>query len=406
MEPNTRTAFATPAVVVGMCSHGLAIARSLGRRGVPVTALESNPDLPAIRTRYARVLPAADINGPALVADLLECRRRFDENPVLFLTNDNMVRIIAGAFDDIRAQYRLLWPEPGVVRTLLDKQHIEAIARSSGLGYPRSLLISGLADLDRVRGELRFPMAFKPTRPLSGFKAMKVHGEDELVGHLKRYEKPGEHFLLQEWVTGMEPSIYFANFYFDREHRPVASFVGRKVRSYPRNLGGACSAEPADRPDIAEEALQFFRHVPVRGPASLEIKEDDTGRRFVIEPTIGRFDFYILCCIANGVDFPYLSYAYQLERELPRHLTQTPGRGTMWVDFENDFPSLVGSLGEPGGGREALQFLLRRKTFALWAWDDPMPSTLEWPRSFRRYLGRAAERVARMLPGRSGARSN
>jgi len=354
-----------------------------------------------MRTRYAQVLPATDINGPELVADLVALRRRFDENPVLYLTNDNMVRTVAGALDQIAAHYRLHWPEPDVVRTLLDKRHIESIARSSRLGYPRSLLISGLADLDRVRGELTFPMAFKPTKPLSGFKAMKVDTEGDLIRYLERYEKTVDHFLLQEWVSGMEPSIYFANFYFDGEHHPVATFVGRKVRSYPRNLGGACSAEAAERADIAEEALRFFQSVPVRGPASLEIKEDDTGRRYVIEPTIGRFDFYILCCIVNGVDFPYLAYTYQTEHAMPRPPVQAPGRGRMWVDFENDAPSLLGSLGEPGGWREALRFLLRRKTFALWAWDDPKPSVFEWPRSFWRYLERAAHRVTRILPGRT-----
>jgi predicted ATP-grasp superfamily ATP-dependent carboligase len=387
-----------PAVVVGMCSHGLAIARSLGRRGIPVFALESNPALPAIRTRYAEVSPAANVNSAALIADLVRFRDRFAEDPVLFLTNDNMVRSVAEGFDEIRARYRLHWSDPAVVRRLLDKQHIEAIARSTGLGYPRSWLVSGLADLDHVRNEVRFPMALKPTKPLSGFKALKVHDEGELVRNLKRYERTADHFLLQEWVTGMEPSIYFANFYFDGEHRPIAKFVGRKIRSYPRNLGGACSAEPADRQDIADEALRFFGGAPVRGPASLEIKEDDSGRRFVIEPTIGRFDFYIQCCIANGVDFPYISYAYQTQAALPPPMGQPPGPGRMWVDFENDFPSLVGSMGSPGWGREVWQFLVRRKVFAFWAWDDPKPSAFEWPKSFLRYAERAIQRVARLMP--------
>ncbi len=369
-------------------------------------SLESNPNLPAIRSRYATVLPATNINGPALIADLVEYRRRFDDNPVLFLTNDNMVRTVAGSLDEIRSLYRLHWPDPGVVRRLLDKEHIESIATSSGLNYPRSWLVSGVADLDRVRGELRYPMAVKPTKPLSGFKAMKVSGEGDLVRHLERFEKTVHQFLLQEWVTGMEPSIYFANFYFDRAHRPIATFVGRKVRSYPRNLGGACSAEPANRPDIAEEALRFFRNVPVCGPASLEIKEDDTGRRFVIEPTIGRFDFYILCCIVNGVDFPYIAYRYQTSDDAIPPSIQTSGPGRMWVDFENDFPSLVGSLGQPGGGRELLQFLSRRKTFALWAWDDPTPSMLEWPKSFWRYVERVVHRATRFLPARSVERLN
>lgn len=394
----------TPAVLVGLCSHGLAIARSLGRKGIPVFALESNPKLSGTRTRYAHVLPATNINGPELITDLIACRDRFREAPVLYVTNDNMVRTVAGALDQIRSRYRLHWPEADVVRSLLDKGQIESIARSSGLGYPRSHLVSGLADLGPIRGELTYPIAFKPTKPLSGFKAMRLDSERDLSLQLQRYEGTVDHFLLQEWVSGMEPNIYFANFYFDGEHRPVASFVGRKVRSYPRNVGGACSAEGADRADIKGEALRFFQNVPVRGPASLEIKEDETGRRFVIEPTIGRFDYYIQCCVVNGVDFPFLAYTYQMAQAMPRPPVQVRGRGRMWVDFEKDFPSLVGSLGEPGGWRDAIRFLLRRKAFALWAWDDPGPSVLEWPRSFWRYMERAAHRLVRILPGRSEER--
>jgi len=386
----------TPVVLVGLCTHGLAIARSLGRKGIPVVALESNPRVPGRRTRYAEVVDAADVNGPALVTDLLRIRGRFQENPVLFVTNDNMVRVVADGLHDIAPHYRLTWPDPSVVRTLLDKREIESIARASGLGYPRSILVSDAADLERHRADLRFPMAFKPTKPLSGFKAMKIENEEELVRELRRYQGRIGHFLLQEWVTGMERNIYFANFYFDDEQRPLASFVGRKVRSYPRNLGGACSAEPADRPDIAEEALRFFRSAPVRGPASLEIKEDESGRRFVIEPTIGRFDFYILCCIANGVDFPYVSYLYQTGQAMPPRPAQTTGRGRMWVDFASDFPSLLSSWGIPGAGREAVEFVVRPKVFAMWAWDDAWPSVLEWPRSAGSYLRRLVHRIVRV----------
>lgn len=385
---------------MGLCTHGLAIVRSLARKGVPVVALESNLDVPGRRTRYADAVVATDLNGPPLIQDLVRLRERFSEDPVLFLTNDNMVRVVADGFAEIHTRYKLHWSDPDVVRTLLDKREIESIARSNGLGYPRSFLIAGVEDVERLRGEWRFPMAFKPTKPLSGFKAMKIESEEQLVRELRRFQGRIGQFLLQEWVTGMEPSIYFANFYFDQEQRPLASFVGRKVRSFPRNLGGACSAEPADRPDIVEEALRFLRSVPVRGPASLEIKEDDSGRRFVIEPTIGRFDFYILCCIANGVDFPYVSYLHQTGGALGAPPAQTRGRGRLWVDFQSDFPALLSSWGIPGAGREAVEFVTRRKVFALWAWDDAMPSIWAWPRSAGRLLGRVARKAARML-GRS-----
>lgn len=388
----------TPAVVVGLCTHGLAIARSLGRRGIPVFGLESDRTRPGRRTRYATAWDAADVNRAPLIEDLVRIRERFEENPVLFLTNDNMVRVVAEHYDAIAPHYRFHWPAPDVVKRLVDKNQIESIARARGLGYPRSFTVTGVADLERLRPELRYPMAFKPTKPLSGFKALKVESERELARELGRYEGRIPSFLLQEWVTGMEPSIYFANFYFDRDGAPLASFVGRKIRAYPRNLGGACSAEPADRPDIAAEALQFFGSVPMAGPASLEIKEDDSGRHFVIEPTVGRFDFYILCCIANGVDFPYVSYLHQTGGSLPSKPVQTRGRGRMWVDFENDFPALLSSGGIPGVGREVVDFVLRPKIFALWAWDDMRPSVLEWPRSFGNLLGRVGQRLRRFVP--------
>jgi D-aspartate ligase len=387
----------TPAVVVGLCTHGLAIVRSLGRRGIPVVALESNPRVPGRRTRYAEAVDATDVNGPALISDLVRLRDRFRENPVLFLTNDNMVRVVAEGLAEIRSRYTLLWSESEVVRRLLDKREIESIARSTGLGYPRSQLVSKVEDLARLRGAWDYPVAFKPTKPLSGFKAMRIEREADLARELQRFQGRIENFLVQEWVTGMEPSIYFANFYFDEEHRPLARFVGRKVRAFPRNLGGACSAEPADRPDIAEEALRFFRSVPVRGPASLEIKEDESGRRFVIEPTIGRFDFYILCCIANGVDFPYLSYQHQTGGPLTPPPAQVPGRGRMWVDFESDMPALLSSWGIPGVGKEAVEFVVRPKVFAMWAWDDVMPSVGAWPRSFWRLASRVVGKLGRML---------
>jgi D-aspartate ligase len=332
----------TPVVLVGLCTHGLAIARSLGRKGIPVVALESNPRVPGRRTRYAEVVDATDVNGPALVTDLLRIRGRFQENPVLFVTNDNMVRVVADGLHDIAPHYRLTWPDPSVVRTLLDKREIESIARACGLGYPRSILVSDVADLEPHRADLRFPMAFKPTEPLSGFKAMKIESEEELIRELRRYQGRIGHFLLQEWVTGMERNIYFANFYFDDEQRPLASFVGRKVRSYPRNLGGACSAEPADRPDIAEEALRFFRSAPVHGP-SIRHRTDRWAVRF-LHPLLhrewGRFPVRVLP-LPNG----------------PAHAAAAGADDGTWPHvgrFRERLPSAPIVVGDPGrreGGR-------------------------------------------------------
>ena len=66
------------AVVVGLCAHGLAVARSLGRNGVQVHALEANDTLPGTATRHAfrrrglqRAIIARAMNDGRDKADLI-----------------------------------------------------------------------------------------------------------------------------------------------------------------------------------------------------------------------------------------------------------------------------------------------------------------------------------------------
>lgn len=384
-----------PAVVVGLCTHGLAICRSLGRKGIPVYALESNKGLPGLKTRYARKTLVSNINGPELIDDLVEVCNEFDEKPVLFLTNDNMVRTVAKFYDKINKLYRINWPPHDLVLKLLEKTTLADYVKSKGLLYPKTFTISCIKDLDDLKSLLQYPIALKPSAPLSPFKALEIGNENELRQQIVRYQTKVSCFLLQEWIPGTERNIYFSNFYFDKEYNPIASFVGRKIRSHPRNTGGACSAEPSDRNDLLETSLKFFKDLPIRGPASLEIKEDGKGHQYIIEPTIGRFDFYILCCIVNGVDMPYISYAYQTgNRKVESNKKKN---NTIWLDFELDFPVYLESLKDKNERRDALSFLFRRKAFALMAWDDISPSLSAWPKELKRYFQKLKKIVKKLF---------
>lgn len=100
-----------PAVVVGLCAHGLQIVRELFLTGVPVIALESDCSLPGTKTCCATIRAAADINGPGLIDELDKLAGSLAPGlrPVLFLTNDRMVQTVADAADHVNKQYRLSW---------------------------------------------------------------------------------------------------------------------------------------------------------------------------------------------------------------------------------------------------------------------------------------------------------
>ena len=138
-----------PALVVGLCSHGLAICRSLGRKGIPVSALESDRRLPGLGTRYAEIELTEDITGPGLIDAIVRVAGRLGDKPVLFLTNDNMVRTVAQHYDRIEATCRFSWPDPDRILQLLSKDNLEGLTRAAGLAYPSTHILSGSRDIDR-----------------------------------------------------------------------------------------------------------------------------------------------------------------------------------------------------------------------------------------------------------------
>ena len=128
-----------PAVVIGSCSHALAICRSLGRKGVPTFLLQEKRNMPVSKTRYAKSVYVSAINTDELIPNLFKIFDRFSEKPVLFPTNDNMVRLIALHYEEIKKCYRLNWPDPEVLLKLIDKKYLPTFIEKANLSYPKAL---------------------------------------------------------------------------------------------------------------------------------------------------------------------------------------------------------------------------------------------------------------------------
>lgn len=323
-----------PAVVFGLCVHGLATARSLSRRGVDVHALENNHSNPGSHTRLATVHWVSELNNAGLIDELLTVSGRFwrENRPVLFPMNDNMVRILAQHWDRLDPYYRLPWsPVRQTVESLLSKSQIERRCREAGLRYPESQQVNGSADVEESEFSIPYPAIAKPIKPLSQFKALLVESNNDLR-HLTEKYSESLPFLVQRWIPGNDRSLVFGALVLDRGEM-IARFEGRKLMSHPQAMGqttAACSARDAE---VHEATTRFFSGMGLSGPVSLEFKRDDQGRLWVIEPTVGRTDFWVGCCIANGVDIPYLNYLVATGQQ-PREASQTDH--AIWCDTARD----------------------------------------------------------------------
>ncbi len=354
-----------PAVVVGACGHGLALIRALHAHAVPVIVLEANHALPGVRTRLAQVHMVPSIHGEDLVDTLAALRQTIDcpGSPVLFLTNDSMVRTLGKHWPTLQGQYALSWAASRERLTpLLDKPTLELRCREAGVAYPATFVLRHRSEVAAAAQEIGFPMIAKPAQPLSGFKTALPGSVAELQALVDRFEGDLP-FLVQQFIPGDDRSIFFSALYLDRG-RELARFDGHKLRSRP--MGHTSIAESFADDTVHAQTRLFFDGLDLSGPVSLEFKRDAEGRLWVIEPTVGRTDFWIGLCIENGVNLLYVEYCHQAGLALP---AQTQRDEAVWFNEERDPTGRLWLTGSqpPSLGR-------RRATYVYLHGPDPGPA--------------------------------
>lgn len=326
-----------PAVVVGLCSHGLAIARALALQGVEVHAIEARPELPGVRTSLAKVHLVPEIRARGLIDALLHFRKQHSPNlkPVLFLTNDNMVADIAAAWEELGDSFRLSWSASrSEVNALLSKTEHERLSGMTNCLYPSNYSLARIGAANELAESLPFPVIAKPAKPLSSFKTAMANDSRELETLLRSHQDALP-ILAQKFIPGGDERIHFCAVYL-RDGEILARFDGRKLRSRP--MGHTTVAEPCDADDVFETTSRFFSATSISGPASLELKRDKDDSLWVIEPTVGRTDFWVQVCISNGVNLPWIEYCDQVGLPIPQ---TAPKKQYVWVNTERDPKALL-----------------------------------------------------------------
>ncbi len=376
------------AVVVGLCGHGLGIVRALHRGGVPVIALEADRALPGVRTRCAEVRMVPDINRDGLIDALVALAHELDppSKPVLLLTSDRMVETIGRALDRIVPHYRLSWADatPRLL-PLLGKDRIEQRCHEVGMNYPHTIVVEELDRLEEKLRALRFPLIAKPTRPVSAFKTVVAHSLANFTAARARMSASLP-IIVQEFIPGDDSVIRFGALYLDHG-RVLARFEGRKLRSRPM---GHTTLAVAQRDDaIHALALRFFAGLDLSGPVSLELKAAPDGTQWVIEPTVGRTDFWADLCTADGVDLPLIEYFSQIGQPPP---SATQNDRFLWINGERDPGGLLWLLAHHPG------HLFKRRIRGLYArLADPRPFTAALARYLAAQPARAARLAGRLL---------
>lgn len=401
-----------------MCGD-LNLVRCLVGRNIPLIVVASDPREPTLRSRYSvrSHLMRDAAEGELALDDLDELGKGWRQRPVLYYGADAMLLLISRNRARLSERYRFTMPAPELVEALVDKARFYLLAREAQIPVSESVGSGELAGADDLLARLPLPHAFKPSVHIGWMRDRAA--QDGVAQKALRADTPDESrrlfdelsawgpFVVQRWIPGGEDSIYSFHCYADERSRVLGWFVGKKIRTYPREAGVSTCLELCHDEEVARLGLSTVERLSVAGPLKIDFKRDaKTGALYVMELN-PRFSLWCYLGAASGVNLPKIAYAHLVGERLPRQ--ESYRTDLRWLSFGNDLRSFARSY-HPAGELTLLEYVtsLSGKTiYDVFSWRDPMPwlySAVTFGEAASRRLGKScAARLSRALGSPSRA---
>lgn len=376
------TSDAPGALVVGGDYQGLAIARSLGRRGIRVAVLDDEVSI-ARSSRYVQQsLRVPSLRSSQDTIDALhQAARRFGlQRWVLFPTREETVAAVAQHREELARTFRVPTPSWATVNVAWDKRQTYQVAERLGIDVPRCWFPSRESDLSEIR--LNGPVVIKPAIKehffyATGAKAWRANGPDELVQLYRRATAimPSDEVIVQELVPG-GGDRQLAYCAFIKEGTPIGSMTVVRRRQHPSDFGRASTfVETVDLPELEAPSLRLLREIGYYGLVELEFKRDERDGVVKLLDVNARTWGYHGLGAAAGVDFPSLLHRDQIGLSVhPRRARA----GVTWARLTTDVPNAVRDIARRRlGAADYLRSLRGIDVGAVWAPDDPLPAVAE-----------------------------
>jgi D-aspartate ligase len=338
-----------PVVVLRPDHYGsLSLIRSLGRIGVPVYCVGSDPKSPGMLSRYCRdkFITNVDTANPRELVEFLHgVARQLGGRPILTCTNDTSSTFIADHSESLRQSF--LFPNicRDLVRTLCDKELMFYLCKKHGIptaetSFPQSrqdildFLASGAAVFPIMLKGIDGALLEQQGKP----KMVIVRYAQELLEQYDRIEDPSNpNLMLQEYIAGGDDSVWMFNGYFNKDSECLLGFAGRKLRQHPVYTGATSLGILLRNNAVEETTREFMKAIRYRGVLDIGYRFDARNGQYKaldINPRVGAT--FRLFLAQNGMDVVRAMYLDLTGQIAPRALGI---EGRKWVLENGDLIS-------------------------------------------------------------------
>ena len=369
----------TPVLILDGQENALSMARSFGRRGVPV-AVAAGRHCAALRSRYCRWRYAtpegrkpADYWRERLIDDPPAALR----GAVLLCGSDAAIEFVAQAHAELSAIYRLDDHDPALHLAMLDKQRTLELGRAAGVGTPRWWQVDTAADLDSLPADIPYPCLIKPLHShrfqqvfrkkywlVEDAQQLRVYGQRTLDAELG--------FMICEQIPGPDTALSSYYTYIDDSGRKLFEFTKRVERRYPYNSGGGTCHATQWLPETAEAGRRFFEGIGFRGLGNVEFKRDPRDGELKLIECNPRYTAAQELVVQAGIDMAWIVYRHLLGHAEPAPSSYREGL-RLWYPGRDIWACRELARRGQQALRTWLRTLLRPIVLPYFRLGDPMP---------------------------------
>jgi D-aspartate ligase len=384
--------------------HGaVAIARSLGRLGVPVYAIVEDRCTPLALSRYIRRAffwknpsgpPESAIHDLHSIAGELGCR------PILVPTDDVAAMLLAENQADLVSSCIFPRLDPSLPRRLCNKKEVYKLCRANQLPVPQTAFPESIADVHAFIERAVFPVVIKAIesqRLPKGASSTAIAETPERLIALYRLadNHVSPNLMLQEYIPrGSEDWVFHG--YRNPETDCLVAFTGRKLRSWPPFAGPTTLGVCIQNDELTAQVKVLLQAINFAGIMDLDYrldKRDGLYKLLDFNPRI-------------GANFRMFTDRAQLDVARALHLDLTgrkvrqelPEEGHTLLVESFDFFASLGYMKQGALTPRAWWRSIKGKKEMAWLTsDDMLPFFVMWMRLLMRFAGSALRRGRQRL---------
>ena len=380
-----------PVILLG----GLNVVRALGLAGIPVVIASQQRRTPSMASRYCggvvELPPMTE--REAVVEKLVQTATRLGGGVPLFYDNDDRLALVQDFRAALAPHFALLLNEPALADALLEKSRFQALAESRGLPVPRRL---EWADLAAERGAVLVKPKTRTAWDNSSVRLQLFGGAGKarvFADGLQARSHPlvaqlADRLQFQEYVPGGDEAIWSFHGFAAPGGEVLASFVGRKIRTFPALTGDSSYLRLAHDEHVEALGREIAARLALAGIFKMDFKRDPATGRLALLEINTRFNLWHYLGAVNGVNLPKVAYEFLLHRKIPGAAkAKTRYR---WLALREDWRAFRHE--RLGWARWLASLAYLPMVYDVFAWSDPLPFVRHWSTRIRSALSRRMPR--------------